>query len=163
MFRSLLVLLLVLVTGLTGTDVAAAKVDSYVANYLHVHQLVALPFNDRGETVQITPEDLSEGKHLFESNCLNCHVGGATLPNPSVTLSLTSLQGATPPRDTIASLMAFQRQPLTYDGLDESYECRRVSSSWMDDRTLQTLSAFILQAARTAPGWGADIMKEAGL
>jgi hypothetical protein len=65
-----------------------------------------------------TALDLSAGKQLFESNCINCHVGGATLPNPRVSLSLADLRGASPPRDNIRALVQFTppTQKLRWDG-----------------------------------------------
>lgn len=143
---------------LGGTAQAIAKVDSYVTSYLQVREPIELPFDRNGRAVAVTPEQLSEGKRFFESNCINCHVGGATLPNPTVTLALDVLQNASPPRDTLASLMAFQREPLVYDGSEESLECRRVSPRWLDDDQLQNLAAFVLKAAQSAPGWGTNVM-----
>ena len=160
MVRVFLSLFLVLMLVIQGAGVAIARLDSYVVNYLKVRDSVELPLDALGTMVTVTAEDLSEGKRLFEGNCINCHVGGATLPNPTVTLSLTDLAGATPPRDTLQGLMEFQREPLIYDGSDESYECRQVPDAWMDDETLQQLDAFILEAAYVAPGWGSNILEE---
>ncbi len=138
------------------TALAAAGVDNYVIQYLKVTDSVELPLNERGETKTFTAVDLTRGKRLFEENCKNCHVGGSTLPNPLVSLSLKDLKGATPPRDTIASLVAFQRSPMSYDGSEESYSCRRVSEDWLTTEQLETLAAFILRAAAVAPGWGVE-------
>ncbi|MBD1913296.1 MULTISPECIES: photosystem II cytochrome PsbV2 [unclassified Leptolyngbya] len=131
----------------------AAGIDPYVARYFDAREPVALPYT-ANETRSYTAQDLSQGKQLFEANCLNCHVGGITLPDPTVTLSLESLQQATPSRDTVQSLVNFSRQPMTYDGSEESIWCRQVSSDWMDDKTLENLAAFLLRAAEKAPGWG---------
>jgi len=108
------------------------------------------------ETRPFSPQDLSVGKQLFETNCLNCHVGGATLPDPLVSLSLTKLKGANPPRNNINSLVTYFRQPMTYDGSEESYWCRQVPESWMAKEQVESLAAFILTAAQKAPGWGAE-------
>lgn len=83
-------------------------------------------------------------------------MGGITLPDPDISLSLATLHNATPPRDTIQGLMNFMRQPMTYDGQKETIGCRRVSSDWMDNKTLETLAAFVLRAAQKAPGWGTE-------
>lgn len=128
--------------------------DPYVMQYLKVTEPVEMPLNASGEIIVVTPEDLAQGKELFQSGCINCHVGGATLPDPRISLSLEDLAGATPPRDTIASLMAFQRDPSNYDGDDVSFGCRQVSSAWMSDDELKRLAAFVLRAAQEAPGWG---------
>jgi photosystem II cytochrome c550 len=87
---------------------------------------------------------------------MNCHVGGATLPDPRVSLALSKLENANPPRDNINSLVAYLRQPMTYDGSEETYWCRQVPESWMPKEQLESLAAFILTAAQKAPGWGTD-------
>lgn len=139
---------------LTWAGPVWARIDPYVMQYLKVTEPVELPLNQAGETVTVTPEDLARGKELFQSACINCHVGGATLPDPRISLSLEDLAGATPPRDTIGGLMAFQRDPSNYEGDDASFGCRRVSPGWMDEDQLQQLAAFVLRAAQKAPGWG---------
>jgi photosystem II cytochrome c550 len=137
-------------------SVNAANLDSYVVRYLQVKESVDLQLNEQGETRQFSVEDLSAGKHLFEDSCLNCHVGGSTLPNPIVSLSLKDLEGATPPRDNINALVAFLREPMSYDGTEESYWCRQVPESWMSQSEIENLAAFVLRAAQKAPGWGVD-------
>jgi photosystem II cytochrome c550 len=132
----------------------AARVDPYVSRYLKVTQPVDLPADAQGTMQSFTALDLSAGKQLFESNCINCHVGGATLPNPRVSLSLADLRGASPPRDNIRALVQFTRLPKNYDGTEDSYTCRELSPQTATDEELAQLAAFILQAARVAPGWG---------
>lgn len=133
---------------------ANAAVDTYVRRYLQAAEPVLLDVNGQGQTAQFSGEDLSAGKELFETHCLNCHVGGATLPDPTVSLSLKTLAGATPPRDTINGLVGFLREPMTYDGSEPSFWCRQVPESWMPKEEIEQLSAFILRAAQKAPGWG---------
>ncbi|WP_448514990.1 photosystem II cytochrome PsbV2 [Parathermosynechococcus lividus] len=152
----LLLLVMVWCWGAIATPAAASGVDNYVIQYLKATEAIELPLNDRGDTRAFTPEDLTRGKRLFEENCKNCHVGGTTLPNPLVSLSLKDLKGAVPPRDTIASLVAFQRLPMAYDGSEESYWCRQVSEDWLTTNQLEDLAAFILRAAAVAPGWGTE-------
>lgn len=139
---------------------AYAAIDPYVSKYLQATEPVELDFNDRGETKLFSAEDLSVGKRLFGKNCLNCHVGGSTLPDPRVPLSLEALKGATPPRDNISALVAYQRQPTTYDGDYDNFWCREVSESWLPTEKLEKLSAFILRAAQKAPGWGTDSFED---
>ena len=153
-------LLLALLLLLPFQPGAIAKLDNYVVNYLKVRDSVELPADSSGAVATVTAEQLSEGKRLFESNCLNCHVGGATLPNPTVALSLKDLSHATPRRDNLAALVAFQREPMTFDGLEESIECRQVPESWMDNEELTNLAAFVLKSAQSAPGWGSNILEE---
>ena len=133
---------------------ANAAVDTYVRRYLQATEPVSLDVDGKGQTAQFSADDLSAGKELFETHCLNCHVGGATLPDPTVSLSLKTLAGATPPRDTINGLVTFLREPMTYDGSDTSFWCRQVPESWMPKAQIEQLAAFVLRAAQKAPGWG---------
>lgn len=136
-----------------GESAYAAAIDPYVIRYLDVREPIGFE-TANGQTRFFSPEDLSVGQQFFSENCLNCHVGGATLPDPSVPLSLDALKGATPPRDTVATLVAFLRQPMTYDGSEDTYWCRQVPESWLPDAELEKVAAFVLRAAQKAPGWG---------
>jgi len=138
------------------TALAAADVDPYLRRYLQITEPIALEVDEQGATRDFTPQDLSQGKALFATNCLNCHVGGANLPDPQVSLSLAKLKGATPPRDNINSLVTFLRQPMTYDGSEETYWCRQVPESWMPQPEVENLAAFVLTAAQKAKGWGSE-------
>lgn len=152
----LLAVLIAVLGVFTVSSPALAAKDNYVRQYLKVTEPISLNVDRQGDTAQFSPEDLSAGKELFEANCLNCHVGGATLPDPTVSLSLDTLAGATPPRDNINGLVAFLRQPMTYDGSELSFWCREVPESWMPQEQIEKLAAFVLRAAQKAPGWGTD-------
>ena len=152
----LLGILIVLPLVLLAPQPVLAAADSYVTRYLKVSEPVPLELDAQGQTRLFSAEDLSAGKRLFEQNCLNCHVGGATLPDPTISLSLTALQGATPPRTTINSLVSYLRQPMTYDGSEDTFWCRQVPESWMSQDEIESLAAFVLTAAQKAPGWGTD-------
>ncbi len=134
----------------------AHAADAYIARYLQVTEPISLDLDDQGNTRSFNLQELTSGKKLFEQNCLSCHVGGATLPEPLVPLSLKALQGATPPRDTIKELVAYLRQPMTYDGSEETFSCRKVSENWLSQAEVETLAGFILRAAQKAPGWGTE-------
>ncbi|NJN92151.1 MAG: photosystem II cytochrome PsbV2 [Leptolyngbyaceae cyanobacterium RM2_2_4] len=156
LIRHLLILLIVSVSLFTcSLPAQAASPDPYVVRYLDAVEPVPLDLGE-GETKLFSAKNLSEGKRLFEENCKNCHVGGATLPDPLVSLSIEALRGATPPRDSINSLVAFLRQPMTYDGTEESFFCRQMPESWVSQSEIEDLSAFILRAAQKAPGWGSN-------
>jgi photosystem II cytochrome c550 len=155
--RWLGVLVLLLFSLLSTTDLVwAAEIDPYVQRYLKASEPISLPWNLEGESRSFTADNLTIGKRLFEENCKSCHVGGATLPNPLVSLSLEDLKGATPPRNSIRALVAFQREPLTYDGQDFGFGCREVSERWLNTEQLENLAAFVLRAAEVAPGWGIE-------
>lgn len=152
--RCLLVALLTVLSFFTLSTPAHAASYDYVRRYLQVTEPIALDANEQGQTKQFSPQDFTEGKELFETNCLNCHVGGATLPDPTVSLALNTLAGATPPRNNINGLVEFLREPMTYDGSEPSFWCREVPESWMPQEQVEKLAAFVLRAAQKAPGWG---------
>ena len=152
----LLGILIILPLVLLAPQPVLAAADSYVTRYLKVSEPVALDLDAQGQTRLFSVENFSAGKRLFEENCLNCHVGGATLPDPTISLSLTALKGATPPRDDINSLVAYLREPMTYDGSEETFWCRQVPESWMQQPEIENLAAFVIRAAQKAPGWGVD-------
>lgn len=152
--RSLLAVLVICLGVLMVSSSALAAVDNYVRRYLDATEPVALAVDEAGQTKQFSGEDLSVGKELFETNCINCHVGGATLPDPTVSLGLKTLAGATPSRDNINGIVDFLREPMTYDGSDLTFWCRQVPESWMPQEQIEKLAAFVLRAAQKAPGWG---------
>lgn len=134
----------------------AANIDPYIVRYLHVTEPIQLDVDEQGNTRLFSPQELSTGKKLFETNCLNCHVGGSTLPDPQVSLSLKTLKGANPPRDRINALVSFMRQPMTYDGSEQTYWCRQMPPSLLSQQQVESLAAFVLTAAQKAPGWGTE-------
>jgi photosystem II cytochrome c550 len=155
-FRLFAVLLLVCLFTLIANPPVWAATDSYISRYLKVTDAVALPLDVSGKTRPFSATELTAGKHLFEQNCLNCHVGGATLPDPTVSLSLKDLAGATPQRDTIEGLVSFLRHPMTYDGSEETVWCREVPDTWLSQAQVESLAGFVLRAAQVAPGWGLE-------
>lgn len=152
--RCLLATLVAVFSLFMVSSPAHAASDNYVRRYLQAAEPVLVKVDEQGHTQQFSAEDLSFGKELFEAHCLNCHVGGATLPDPTVSLALDTLAGATPPRDNINGIVAFLREPMTYDGSDFSFWCRQVPESWMPQEQIENLAAFVLRAAEKAPGWG---------
>ena len=76
----------------------------------------------KGTSVVITPEQVKRGKRLFNNACAICHTGGLTKTNPNVGLDVEALSLATPPRDSVTSLVAYFKDPMSYDGLDSISE-----------------------------------------
>jgi photosystem II cytochrome c550 len=76
----------------------------------------------KGNTVVLTPEQVKRGKRLFNNACAICHVGGLTKTNPNVGLDIEALSLATPPRDNVKSLVAYMKDPMSYDGTDSISE-----------------------------------------
>lgn len=131
----------------------AGSVDSYISRFI-ANEPVEVQFDSLGNTHQFTPEDLTTGKELFDNSCINCHAGGLTFLTSDISLSLEDLKAATPPRDTIDSIVEYMRYPVSYDGSDTNYWCRQVSENWMPQPTAEKLAAYILRSAEVAPGWG---------
>ncbi len=151
---------LIILLGCLGWAIASppalATDDLYVTKYLKVTDTIDLPYTPAGETRSFTAADLSQGKELFKEHCILCHPGGTTRPNPPISLSQAALRGATPPRDNISSLVAFSREPMSYDGTDIEFICRQVPEKWLSQTQMEQLSAFILRAAQVAPLWGEE-------
>ena len=76
----------------------------------------------KGNNVVITPEQVKRGKRLFNNACGTCHVGGVTKTNPNVGLDVESLSLATPSRDNVTNLVAYFKDPMSYDGADSISE-----------------------------------------
>jgi photosystem II cytochrome c550 len=76
----------------------------------------------KGNTVIITAEQAKRGKRLFNNACGTCHVGGVTKTNPNVGLDVESLSLATPPKDNVTNLVAYFKDPVSYDGTDSISE-----------------------------------------
>jgi photosystem II cytochrome c550 len=152
-------LLVVWATGWVAFSLPAqaANVDPYVRRYLRVTDSITLNQDEKGQTRIVSAQDLSNGKRLFDQNCKMCHASGATIPNPSVSLSLADLQGAKPSRSSIEGLVAYMRHPTTYDGTDEAEVCRTVTESWLPQESVEQLAAFILTSAQKIPGWGPKV------
>jgi photosystem II cytochrome c550 len=75
-----------------------------------------------GGNVVLDREQVKRGKRLFNNACGTCHVGGVTKTNPNVGLDGRALRLASPPRDSIYSLVSYIKDPTTYDGLQSISE-----------------------------------------
>jgi len=110
---------------LLGSFAAALLLTANVnsANALELDEDTrTVPLDAKGNSVVMTPEQVKRGKRLFNNACGTCHVGGLTKTNPNVGLDTESLSLATPPRDSITNLVAYFKDPTTYDGLDSISE-----------------------------------------
>ncbi|MBE7379952.1 MAG: cytochrome c-550 [Leptolyngbya sp. SIO1E4] len=76
-----------------------------------------VPLNDSGEQITLSEKQLAIGQRKFNGSCAQCHLDGATKTNPSVDLSAETLSLASPPRNTVESVVDYLQQPTTYDGL----------------------------------------------
>jgi len=146
-------LLALLLSGCAGTFTEAeTKPNRYVQQYLQVQGSIPVVLNPQGETQAFTAGQITEGQAVFESNCKLCHVGGNTLQNPKVSLSLLDLKQATPPRDNLNALVSFIKVPRTYDGKSTDSSCR--GGDFLKPEEQAKLAAFVLRAADRAKGWG---------
>jgi photosystem II cytochrome c550 len=80
-----------------------------------------IPLNST-KSITLTPEQVKRGKRLFINTCSLCHTGGITKTNPNVGLDSEALSLATPPRNTIESLVDYMKNPTTFDGLESIAE-----------------------------------------
>ncbi|MGY2726217.1 photosystem II cytochrome c-550 [Thermostichus sp. OS-CIW-26] len=114
------------------------------------------------ESITFTEAQLAKGKKLFKTACAQCHVGGQTYPNPDVSLKLSDLEGATPPRDNVLAIVDYIKNPVTYDGVESLLEYHpntQLTSEYprlrnLTDEDLKLIAGYILVQAKTVPGWG---------
>lgn len=78
--------------------------------------------NDQGEEIVLSLKQVKQGQKVFVDTCSYCHKSGLTKTNPNVNLSKTSLAGAFPARDNIEGIVAYLKDPKTYDGEIAIYE-----------------------------------------
>ncbi|BAZ89583.1 cytochrome c550 [Raphidiopsis curvata NIES-932] len=119
--------------------------------------------NEAGDTIVISPKQLQEGKKLFQDTCAQCHAGGVTKTNQNVGLEPEALAGAVPARDNIEGLVAFLKEPKTYDGEQDISEIHPGIKSAdiftemknLTEDDLKEISAYILiQPKVVGARWG---------
>ncbi|MDB9313093.1 photosystem II cytochrome c-550 [Spirulina sp. CS-785/01] len=111
-----------------------------------------ITLNEAGEEVTISNQELEKGKRLFNNTCSQCHMAGRTKTNPNVTLKLSDLKGAEPPRDNIKALADYMQNPTTYDGeieISELHPSTSRSDLWPEMRPysqedLEAIAGYIL-------------------
>jgi photosystem II cytochrome c550 len=110
-----------LITSLIGTFLLTNQVQT--CNALELDEDTrTVTLDAKGNSVVMTPEQVKRGKRLFNNACAICHVGGLTKTNPNVGLDVEALSLATPPRDNVTSLVAYFKDPMSYDGTDSISE-----------------------------------------
>lgn len=77
-----------------------------------------VPLDASGKTIVLTEKQLVNGQRKFNQNCAQCHLDGITKNNPDVSLEADVLAMATPPRNTVESLVDYLNNPLSYDGAE---------------------------------------------
>jgi photosystem II cytochrome c550 len=110
-----------LIAGLLSTFLVTNQVQT--CNALELDEDTrTVTLDSKGNSVVMTPEQVKRGKRLFNNACAICHVGGLTKTNPNVGLDVEALSLATPPRDNVTSLVAYFKDPMSYDGTDSISE-----------------------------------------
>ena len=122
-----------------------------------------VPLDEKGETVTLSLEQVSEGKRLFNYACGQCHVGGVTKTDPNVGLEPEALALATPRRDNIEALVDYMKNPTTYDGQDSIAELHPSTQSTdifpkmrnlTDDDLVAIAGHILLQPKVVGVKWG---------
>jgi len=122
-----------------------------------------VPLDSNGGTLTLSLKQVSEGKRLFQYACAQCHAGGVTKTDPNVGLDPEALSLATPPRDNIASLVDYLKNPTSYDGAQEISEAHPSLKSKdtfpemrnLTDEDLKVISGHILMMPKVVGDrWG---------
>ena len=144
--RALLVLPLALLLTL-ASPVAAAQWDAAT---------LTVPAGPDGSQVTFSEKEIKLGRKLFNDSCGTCHAGGITKTNQNVGLDPETLALATPPRDSVATLVDFIKDPTSYDGeysIADVHPSLRSSDVFvkmrdLDDEDLRLIAGYILVAPR---------------
>jgi len=142
--RTLLVVPLVLLVGFAGPATAAQWTTD---------QLTVLA-NPAGTSVTFSEQDVKSGRKLFNDSCGTCHAGGITKTNQNVGLDPETLALATPPRNSVDSLVDYMKDPTSYDGefsISDLHPSLRSSDVFvkmrdLDDNDLRLIAGYILVA-----------------
>ena len=116
-----------------------------------------------GKTSILTAEQVKRGKRLFNNSCAQCHNGGITKTNPNIGLDTDSLSLATPPRNSIVSLIDYMKNPTSYDGQNSIIELHPSIKSaeifpkmrnLTDDDLFSIAGHILIQPKLGAEKWG---------
>jgi photosystem II cytochrome c550 len=118
--------------------------------------------NEQGDTIVLSNQQWKRGEKLFYDTCSQCHNSGRTKTNPNVTLGGPDLAGAEPVRDNIAGLVAYLKDPTSYDGEEFIYELHPNTSRLdlfpemrnYNEDDLEAVSGYILSMQKIKDSWG---------
>jgi photosystem II cytochrome c550 len=82
----------------------------------------SIPLNDAGEIVVLSTQEVTNGQRIFNASCTKCHLQGKTKTNNNVSLGVSDLAKAEPPRNTVMALVDYLKNPTSYDGEDDYSE-----------------------------------------
>ncbi|MEM9945453.1 MAG: photosystem II cytochrome c-550 [Cyanobacteria bacterium P01_D01_bin.36] len=103
-YVTLVVVMLLLTTG----SAIAVEIDESIRT---------VPLNNNGMQTTLSLNQLALGRQKFNNSCAQCHLDGGSKTNPDVDLSTETLALATPPRNSIESIVNYLNEPTTYDGV----------------------------------------------
>ena len=77
---------------------------------------LTVPADPNGTQITFSESEIKAGRKIFNTSCGTCHAGGITKTNQNVGLDPETLALATPPRDSVAALVDYMKDPTSYDG-----------------------------------------------
>ncbi|MFM7581066.1 MAG: c-type cytochrome, partial [Microcystaceae cyanobacterium] len=113
----------------------------------------------------LTEQEFANGQRLFVQECTQCHLQGKTKTNNNVSLGLSDLAKAEPPRDSLAAIVDYLTNPTSYDGEDDYTELHPNVSrpdiypelrNWTK-QDLTDVAGYTLIAPRLDKRWGGTI------
>lgn len=119
--------------------------------------------NAQGDTTLLTEAEVKSGKATFNQSCGSCHASGITKTNHNVGLDPETLALATPPRNSIESLVDYLNDPTSYDGeysIADLHPSLRSSDIFpkmrdLSDDDLRLIAGYILVAPKVqGDSWG---------
>ena len=125
--------------------------------------ILTVPQNAQGDTTLLTEAEVKTGRATFNQSCGTCHAGGITKTNQNVGLDLETLALATPPRNSIESLVDYLNDPTSYDGeysIADLHPSLRSSDIFprmrdLSDDDLRLIAGYILVAPKIqGESWG---------
>ena len=150
-------ILLVLPLALLVAFAAPAQAAQWTAEQLTV------PADADGSQVSFSEAEIKAGRKVFNSSCGTCHAGGITKTNQNVGLDPETLALATPPRDSVAALVDYMKDPTSYDGeysIADVHPSLRSSDIFvkmrdLNDDDLRLMAGYILTAPKVqGVQWG---------
>ena len=121
-----------------------------------------LPKNAEGDTVVVSGKNYKNGKQEFRNVCSQCHLEGITKTDFNVGLDMETLALAYPPRNNIASLIDYMKNPTSYDGevdISELHPSKESEDIFREMRNLTEddlydIATFILIEPKVNFKWG---------
>ena len=124
---------------------------------------LTVPQNAQGDTTLLTEAEVKSGRATFNRSCGSCHASGITKTNHNVGLDPETLALATPPRNSIESLVDYLNDPTSYDGeysIADLHPSLRSSDIFpkmrdLSDDDLRLIAGYILVAPKIqGDSWG---------